>query len=347
MEKLKNKKILITGHTGFKGSWLSYTLFKIGAKIYGISLKPSKKINRNFFLLGLESKCINYFQDINNLKELNKTINQIRPEIIFHFAAQPLISESFEDPIKTFQTNVFGTQNLMECCRKNKFIKVIIISTTDKVYENNKIRNFKEEDKLNGDDPYSASKAATEILINSYSKSFLSDKKVATVRAGNVIGFGDYSKNRIIPDLIENIFSKKALFIRQLESYRPWHNILDVTLSYLKLCIYLNQKNINYSNWNFSPKFKKKFTVEEIIIKLSKISKKKIYYKQANTKKIFKEKKFLSLNSNKSIKTLKLKNQNIDQTLNQIYKLNDLYRNNKDVISLIDKLIERHVINEI
>ena len=347
MEKLKNRKVLITGHTGFKGSWLTYTLINLGAKVYGVSLKPDKKINKNFFLFELNKKCKNFYFDINNILKINNLINTVKPEIIYHFAAQPLVSESYKDPIKTFKTNIIGTQNVLESCRGKKFIKNILISTTDKVYENTKVKRFKENDKLSGDDPYSASKAATEILINAYSKCFLKNINIATVRAGNVIGFGDYSKNRIIPDIINSIYSNKILKIRQIESYRPWYNILDVICAYLKLLLYIEKKNMSFSNWNFSPKGYSKYTVKNIIYKLSQISKKNIQYKLLKGKLKFNEKKYLSLNSNKALKKLKINNQHIDQTLKQIYKLNELYYSNQNVMAEIDRYIQRYIINEI
>lgn len=348
MEKLKNKKILITGHTGFKGSWLSYILEKQGAKIYGISLKPSKKNNLLFYQLGLNKSCTNYFHDINELKELKIIISKIKPEFIFHFAAQSLVSESYSDPILTFKTNVIGTQNILESIRDKTFVKTLIISTTDKVYENsNSQRPFEEQDKLGGDDPYSASKAASEILINSYSKSFKMNINIATVRAGNVIGFGDIAQNRIIPDILKSIFNKKKLSIRQLESSRPWQNILDVIYTYIKLLVFINQKKIKFSTWNLSPKSKNSYSVKKIIEIFEEISEKNIEFKVENKSK-FKEKKYLSLNSDKSFSNLNLKDSiSLKDTLKQIYELSVLFYENKNYKEELDRLIRKHITNEL
>jgi len=221
----KNKKVFITGHTGFKGSWLILVLSIFGSKIYGYSLKPLKrslfkKANLNKLLIS------NIYADIRNIHLLKKQLRKTKPQIVFHFAAQSLVFESFINPKTTFETNVLGTVNLLETIRGINSIKSVVIITTDKVYKIKKINNkYKEIDELGGNDPYSASKASCELVVNAYLKSYFGKKKniyISTARSGNVIGGGDYSNNRLIPDIIKSINLNKQLTIRNPNSVRPW-----------------------------------------------------------------------------------------------------------------------------
>ena len=203
----KNKKVFITGHTGFKGTWLSIILNLLGAKIYGYSLKPRKKslFNQTNINKSLNSSTI---ADIRNFSLLKKKIHQFKPDVIFHLAAQPLVLESYKNPKNTYETNIIGTVNLLETIKKINSVKSVVIITTDKVYKINK-KNVKygELAELGGNDPYSASKASVELIVNSYIKSFFNDNKkktvISTARSGNVIGGGDYSENRLMPDIIQ------------------------------------------------------------------------------------------------------------------------------------------------
>jgi len=218
----KNKKIFITGHTGFKGIWLVSILNHLGAKVYGYS--KNDEFKKNFRKFCFIKKGSNYFGDILDKKNLLKKLNLVKPDIIIHLAAQSLVKRSFLNPDETIRVNLIGTLNLLECCRKIKTVKSIILATSDKCYENkNSKKYFSEEDKLGGDDPYSASKASCEIIINSYIKSFFFDNKkgIASVRAGNVIGGADWSKNRVIPDCARSIINKKDLYLRSPNSIRP------------------------------------------------------------------------------------------------------------------------------
>lgn len=273
----KGKNVLITGHTGFKGSWLSLWLSYLGANVTGISLDPDTDPNL-YSQIKIYDDISSLRVNINDFNKLNHTIKDIRPEIVFHLAAQPLVIESYLDPIKTFHTNFIGTLNILESIRFCDSVRCAVLITTDKVYENNDDNHaYKEYEKLNGDDPYSASKAASEILINSYSKSFFmkdSDKNdnplLASVRAGNVIGGGDWAKDRIIPDAVKSFSQEKDLVIRYPNSIRPWQNVLEPLSGYILIAqnLFLNQTDFTGS-WNFGPDEKEE-TVMNVITKLKK-----------------------------------------------------------------------------
>ena len=298
----KNKKVLITGHTGFKGSWLAFILYCFGARVYGYSLKAKTK-NDNFYLLKLNKKIKNYYYDVRDKNKLKKTLDKIQPHIIFHLAAQSLVKNSYENPYKTFSTNILGTLNILETVRELKSVKSVVIITSDKCYRN-KERNYgyQEDDELGGYDPYSASKAAAENTFHSYLNSYFNKKKfkfgIASARAGNVIGGGDWSKDRIIPDFIKSLIYKKKFEVRSPKSTRPWQHIFDLLNGYLILSqkIY-KSKNFNGS-WNFGPE-KNNISVLEVINSLKKFlnDNKKIYFK-TNSK--IKETNLLSLNIKKS-----------------------------------------------
>ena len=217
----KDKRVLITGHTGFKGSWLTQVLLNWGATISGVALKPNTKPSL-FQTLGLEKKISNNFCDIRDFKKISEIVKKEKPEIVFHLAAQPLVRDSYDDPLYTFETNIMGTANILQAIKETNTARAAVIITTDKVYENKESGlPFKENDKLGGYDPYSASKAAAEIVISSYIKSFFNltnyNKKhktlIASARAGNVLGGGDWQKDRLIPDIVRAVFEKKEKII--------------------------------------------------------------------------------------------------------------------------------------
>ena len=253
----KNKKIFITGITGFKGSWLASVLLSYGAKIYGIGFNPNK--NKKFFYkLNLDKKINLKIIDINNYNKLKIYINKIKPSIIFHLAAQPLIYESYVKPYETININTIGTLNILNICKNLKSLKSLICVTSDKCYKsNNSTKGFKEDDILGGEDPYSASKASAEIIINSYIKSYFKKLNVgvASARAGNVIGGGDWSPNRLIPDIIKSLTNDKKIIIRNPKFNRPWQHVLDPIYGYLLLAKKLYYKPRIYSGpYNFGPK---------------------------------------------------------------------------------------------
>lgn len=307
----KGKNILITGNTGFKGSWLAYWLLKLGANVSGFSLTPNTNPN-HFSILDLEYET--FFNNINDLQELKKVIKKTSPEIIFHLAAQPLVRYSYINPIETIQTNVLGTANVLEAARLNKNVKAIVVVTTDKCYENNeKGISFVESDSMGGYDPYSSSKGCAELITSAYRNSFFNldkfekshDTLIATARAGNVIGGGDWSDDRLIPDIIRSSVEGKPSVIRSPNATRPWQHVLEPLSGYLMIGEkLLNRKNKFADAWNFGPEEKNILTVKEVLDltknKWSKIS----YLIQENTQ-TFHEAKQLSLNIDKAKKELK------------------------------------------
>ena len=300
----QNKKIIVTGSSGFKGSWLSIWLKNLGADVYGYSLKPITKKD-NFVVSKLEKKINQTYGDITDFKKLNHFINSINPEIIFHLAAQPIVKESYKNPLETLNTNIIGTANLFEICKNNSKIKVIINVTSDKCYLNldeNKL--FKENDKLGGKDIYSASKACSEIVNYAYYNSFFNETNisVASVRAGNVVGGGDWQKSRIVPDAIRAYESNKKLMIRMPNATRPWQHVLEPLMGYLMLAerMYLKPKKYD-GPWNFAPSTRKNMTVGELIGMLSK-SIKNLNYQTTNND-IY-EPNYLRLSSLKAKKIL-------------------------------------------
>ena len=256
-------RFLITGHTGFKGSWLVYMLKMQGHEVHGISLKPERislfnQANIKKFMDG------NYFQDIRDQKKLNKIVRKISPEIIIHLAAQPLVRFSYLDPIGTYETNVLGTLNILESTRKLDNLKATLIITTDKVYKNkNQMTGYSEENELGGEDPYSSSKAAADIATQSWRTSF-GRTPISIARAGNVIGGGDWAKDRIIPDLVNNISNNKTLILRNPSAIRPWQHVLDCLNGYLKLIEHQIEFGTN-EEWNFGPVEGESKTVEELV----------------------------------------------------------------------------------
>ncbi|MGI6714002.1 MAG: CDP-glucose 4,6-dehydratase [Bacilli bacterium] len=232
----KNKVVLVTGHTGFKGAWLSKILLMHGAKVVGYALQPPTEPNL-FSILQLEKQMVSVIADIRDLKKLDQVFNKYQPEIVFHMAAQPIVRESYKEPVYTYDVNVMGTVNVCECVRTHSGVKSFVNITTDKVYENDDLPDhpFREDEKLNGYDPYSNSKSCSDILTQSYYKSFLKERGVAvsTVRAGNVIGGGDFAKDRIIPDAARALKENQPLVIRNPHSTRPYQHVLEPLACYL------------------------------------------------------------------------------------------------------------------
>lgn len=233
------KKVLVTGHTGFKGSWLVQTLLQIGATVCGISLKPNTSPSL-FDLLELESSIDSNIIDVRDYDSLIRVFNKFQPEIVFHLAAQPLVIESYENPKYTYETNILGTVNICECVRITKSVKSFINVTTDKVYDNieDNEYHYKENDNLNGHDPYSNSKSCSDIITQSYIKCFFKNNiAVSICRAGNVIGGGDFSNNRIIPDCIRYTLENKSILIRNPNSIRPYQHVLEADIFYLTIAM--------------------------------------------------------------------------------------------------------------
>jgi CDP-glucose 4,6-dehydratase len=266
------KTIFITGDTGFKGSWLTVWLKKLGANVTGYSLAPSTKPS-HFEILSCDYHSVR--GDILNSEFLKTTIQRIQPDIIFHLAAQSLVRESYRDPVGTYQTNIIGTLNVLEAARSCKSIKAFVNVTTDKVYENNQSgKPFRENDPFGGYDMYSSSKACSEILTSSYRRSFLekSELLLASARAGNVIGGGDWSDDRLIPDAMKAASQKKSVVIRFPDSVRPWQHVLEPLTGYLKLGEQLLKQNKNAATgWNFGPQLEDCIAVKDVLAKSSSV----------------------------------------------------------------------------
>ena len=250
------KKVLITGNTGFKGAWLSLWLHEMGSEVFGISLNQ-KHPKAIFNVAKLDSIISTCYLDINDFNNLFDEIKNINPDIIFHLAAQSLVVESINNPLYTFNTNIIGTTNILECIKKLN-VQSSIICTSDKCYLNDDLnRPFIEDDRLGGKDPYSASKAGAELVTYSYLQTYFKEKNspnIATVRAGNVIGCGDYSDYRIVPDIINSLKNKKNISLRSPNATRPWQYVLDPLLGYILLAEKLHNAKKYQGSWNFGPK---------------------------------------------------------------------------------------------
>ncbi len=307
-DSYKNLKVLVTGSTGFKGSWLSYWLKKLRSKVIGVGLKPEKD-NILFKSLKLEKKISQYYIDIENFEKIDNLIKKVKPDIIFHLAAQSIVSESFINPLNTIKTNTLGSANILESVKKNNIENLIFI-TSDKCYLNiNTRRPYKEKDFLGGHDIYSSSKAAAEIIFHSYHDSFFCTKKnlkKVTARAGNVIGGGDFKANRIIPDLFRSVFNKKKLLIRNPLATRPWQHVLEPLSGYLILGKKILQNKLSndlYPSWNFGPHKKNCKRVKEVIDSFyQELGLKKNYKIKTNLQ--YKEAQLLSLDISKAKKEL-------------------------------------------
>jgi CDP-glucose 4,6-dehydratase len=273
LEFYKGKKVLVTGHTGFKGSWLSIWLKELGADVIGYSLDPNTERD-NFVLSKLNEKIIDIRGDIRDSEKLDKVFEKYEPEIVFHMAAQPLVRLSYENPKETYDVNVMGTLNILEAIRKSRTVKVGIMITTDKCYENKEqIWGYRESDSMGGYDPYSSSKGCCELLISSYRNSFFNPKEfnihgkaIASVRAGNVIGGGDWAKDRIIPDCIRALESGISIEIRNPFAIRPWQHVLEPISGYLLLAKEIYNQPEKYSGgWNFGPDYNSIINVKNIV----------------------------------------------------------------------------------
>ena len=261
--------ILVTGHTGFKGTWLTLLLEYLNIPVVGISLPPEN--NSLYSLMERENKITEKFIDIRNLSDLQGTIQKFTPSAVLHMAAQPLVLESYESPISTFEVNVIGSANLLQSCLSTASVKTVGVITTDKVYRNHELPiPYREDDPLGGYDPYSASKAASEMVIDSYVKSFFNPIHIpiGIGRAGNVIGGGDWSNDRLIPDIAKALNTNKEVVIRNPKAVRPWQHVIEPLFGYLELGLKLNIDPIKYAQaYNFGPNTNDALSVEEMVVK--------------------------------------------------------------------------------
>ena len=237
MDFYRGKKVFVTGHTGFKGTWLCRILIDAGAQVTGYSL-PAPTTPNLFTLSGIGKQMVSVIGDIRDLPKLKATFNAAQPEIVLHLAAQPIVRDSYKEPVYTYETNVMGTVNILECVRQNKNVKSVLNVTTDKVYYNNEWEwGYREDEPLDGYDPYSNSKSCSELVTHSYKNSFFSSRQLAlsTARAGNVIGGGDFANDRIIPDCVRAVSAGRPIVVRNSHSTRPYQHVLEPLFAYLMI----------------------------------------------------------------------------------------------------------------
>jgi CDP-glucose 4,6-dehydratase len=333
----KGKKVFITGHTGFKGTWLSLFLIELGAEVIGYSLDP--KTEKDLFVEARIDELITDIRgDIRNKSYLESKLIEHQPEIVFHLAAQPLVIESYINPLETWEINVMGTINLLEALKKLDSLKSVVVVTTDKVYKNTENElGYSEDDPLGGHDPYSSSKAAVELAVESWRNSFFANNElpvgIATARAGNVIGGGDWAENRLIPDYFRAYFANQVFELRNPNSIRPWQHVLDVLHGYLILGMRLSQEPSDFSGaWNFGPRLENR-TTREVINLIDKSE--GITVTEIN-RSLFNETKLLFLKSEKSIKALGWENQiplNMTCDLTSIYYKNYTNGNSRKIVT--------------
>lgn len=347
------KKVLITGHTGFKGSWLCLLLSQLNAKIVGYALNPPT-VPSLFEVAHVESVLEkSVIANINDYQAIYKTIDEFQPEIILHLSAQPLVRYSYENPIETYQTNVIGTVNLLEAVRKSNCVKAVVNITTDKCYYNNEwLWAYRENDRLGGFDPYSNSKACAELVTASFRDSFFRKQNIglATVRAGNVIGGGDWATDRLIPDIFKAILANEKVVIRNPHSIRPWQHVLEPLVGYLLLAEKLYNNIDDFSDaFNFASNEDDAKPVEYIVKQLDALWISKIDWEiqeiQHNT---LHEAKYLKLDSSKAKIELGWKPRwNLNQTLEKIVEWYQHYQSNQDMKSVCIQQLRDYLHHEI
>ncbi len=264
-----NRTVLITGDTGFKGSWLAVWLLRLGAKVTGFALPPFSS-QENFVRAGLSDKITHIDGDIRDIRHVRQVMAQCKPEVVFHLAAQPLVLESYSSPRDTFETNVMGTVNLLEAARQESCVKAFVNITSDKCYANKEwVWGYRENDTLGGKDPYSASKACSEIVTSAYQHSFFNEPDtmpLASARAGNVIGGGDWGKFRLVPDCIRSLQNNETIILRNPDATRPWQYVLEAIGGYLHLGSLLLAKGTRFAAaWNFGPNLAAMKTVRDVV----------------------------------------------------------------------------------
>jgi len=336
----EGKRVLITGHTGFKGSWITLWLKQLGAEVIGYSLEPHTNPSL-FKILNLEKEIIHIIGDIRDEKKLKRTFQEYKPEIVIHMAAQPLVRYSYVNPKETYETNVIGTLNVFEAVRETDSVKVVINVTSDKCYENKEwVYGYREIDPMGGYDPYSSSKGCAELLTSAYRNSFFNPEDygkthkvaLASVRAGNVIGGGDWAEDRLVPDCIKALLKKDTIYIRNPDAIRPWQYVLEPLSGYLWLGALMWQNPTKYCEaWNFGPNDDDILTVKEFVEKVIKIWGDGSY--QVNPSRTFHEAKLLKLDISKAHFYLKWKPvYNVDTALIETINWYKEYFNNRDNI---------------
>ena len=336
----EGKKVLITGHTGFKGSWLSLLLSYLKADVYGFALEPPTSPSL-FIEAGVENLMDSYIGDIRDQNLLFETLEKINPEIVIHMAAQPLVRQSYKDPVETYSTNVIGVVNLFEAVRKVSGVKVLLNVTTDKCYENKEWHwGYRENEPLGGFDPYSSSKACSELITYAYRNSYFSPAlynkhgvAIATARAGNVIGGGDWADDRLIPDFIKSIINNKSVVIRNPHAIRPWQHVLEPLSGYLNLVEKLHTNGPEFVGaWNFGPDDSDAKNVEWIVESLCQIWGDGADYKIEADQLALHEANYLKLDCSKAKALLGWQPKwNIEQTIVSIVKWSKAYLSEENI----------------
>jgi CDP-glucose 4,6-dehydratase len=344
----ENKKVFVTGHTGFKGGWLCLWLQSLGAKVTGYSLEPGS--SPNLFEIGrVADRMTSIIGDISNYHNLATALSDAKPEIVFHMAAQPLVRYSYDNPIETFTTNVIGTVHVFEAVRKCSTVKALVNVTTDKCYENKEwIWSYRENESMGGHDPYSCSKGCAELVTSSFRESFFSPEAyerhglaLASVRAGNVVGGGDWSEDRLVPDILRAVNANKSVNVRNPDSTRPWQHVLEPISGYLILAEKLFTHGMQYAEaWNFGPETGESISVLEILKKLDHLIPSGIKWTISRENNVH-EAKLLTLDISKAKKYLKWKPLlDIDKTLQLIVDWNTRYNSGADMHDFTHQQIE-------
>lgn len=302
------KRVFITGHTGFKGAWLWFWLKQLGADVTGYSLEPPSSPSL-WDILGEDLSAQSIHGDVADQSSLIEAMQQARPDVVFHMAAQSLVRESYESPVETFSTNLLGTVHVLEAARQTSSIGAVVIVTTDKCYENNgQPEGYLEDDRLGGSDPYSASKACAELATTAYARSFYGDASMpglCSVRAGNVIGGGDFAADRLLPDMARSLSENEAPVLRHPEAHRPWQYVLDLLAGYLDLAARLHADKENFAgSWNFGPRESQAWPVGSVADTFCSAWANEATWKQGPTDETKKEAAMLQLNSDKARSSL-------------------------------------------
>ena len=345
-----NKKVFVTGHTGFKGSWLCMLLHELGAKVYGYALNPPTEPSL-YKLCEIDKIVHSTIADIRDYKSLSEAINNAQPEIVIHMAAQPLVRLSYKNPVETYEVNMMGTVNLLEAIRTANSVKAVVNVTTDKCYENKEwLWGYRENEPMGGHDPYSSSKACSEIITAAYRKSFFTPENnkpttcIATARAGNVIGGGDWAEDRLIPDFVRAIIKNEKITIRYPNAIRPWQHVLEPLTGYLMLAEALCEKGISFAeSWNFGPNDTDVKTVEWIVKYLCNKFENFIGY-QVDENKNLHEANYLKLDCSKAKTLLKWEPKwSLTNTLDSIIEFTTAYQKNENLKAICIGQIQEYL----
>lgn len=350
MNFYKGKRVFVTGHTGFKGTWLCRILINAGAIVTGYSLYPTTTPSL-FVLAKLENQMTSIIGDIRNLEQLKEAFDSAKPEFVFHLAAQPIVRDSYKDPRYTYETNVMGTINLLECIRQNDCVKSVLNVTTDKVYLNNEwVWGYREDEPLDGFDPYSNSKSCSELVTHCYINSFFSSKDspaVSTARAGNVIGGGDFAKDRIIPDCVRAMKSGETICVRNPHSIRPYQHVLEPLIVYLTIAQKQYEERKYAGFYNVGPDDCDCITTGELVDLFCKTWNSEARWKKQTEIDAPHEADYLKLDCSKVKKTFGWKpHWNIAKCIEMVCRFGNIWINNGDVLEEMDKEIKEFLEDE-